>query len=90
MPQLAAKNARELEQLSMQHGPMVPYPNSPVSPQAHGGHLFKDPSDYMQEARTMLGKVAGGIPNKHGLRFIDNFQNGGRRRQLQRHRKLRK
>ena len=90
MPQLAAKNARELEQLSMQHGPMVPYPNSPMSPQAHGGQLFKDPSEYMQEARIMLGRVAGGIPNKHGLRFIDNFQNGGRRRQLQRHRKLRK
>jgi len=73
MPQLSARNARELEQLNIRYGKMIPYPNSP----AHAGQVFKDPSHYMQEARTMLGTVGGGIPNKAGLRLIDNFQKGG-------------
>ena len=44
---------------------------------------YSNPSDYMFQVRSLLGKKGGGIPNKAGLRLIDNFKKGGFKRKYQ-------
>jgi hypothetical protein len=44
------------------------------------GAAYTNPVEYMQEARRLLGLRGDGIPNKEGLRLIDNFRKGGPRK----------
>jgi hypothetical protein len=72
VPQLSARNPLELSELQNRYGPMAPLPPG-VKDAVESS--YRNPAEYMQEARRLLGLRGDGIPNKEGLRLIDNLYN---------------